>query len=212
MARFYAACLASYNNGVLHGRWIEATSNIDEMQAEVSAMLRESKFPNVTVKCPVCEGTGKTTFHNSETGATRQGPCYECLGFGHVDSAEEWAMHDSEGLPSSIGEYSGLQPIADFIELVEEHDSFEEDDLMAILSDYRTIEECRDALDDSFVGIYDSFKDYAEEAADEMLAAHDIRDSHPLMQYFDYDSYARDLRHSMNAVELPSNKVAIFHA
>lgn len=26
--RFYAACLASYNNGVLHGRWIDASSDV----------------------------------------------------------------------------------------------------------------------------------------------------------------------------------------
>ncbi len=40
--RIYAACLAAYNNGYLHGRWIDATQDPEDIQAEVSAMLRES--------------------------------------------------------------------------------------------------------------------------------------------------------------------------
>lgn len=42
--RVYVACLAAYNSGILHGRWIEAT-NPDEVQAEVRAMLAESLVP-----------------------------------------------------------------------------------------------------------------------------------------------------------------------
>ena len=39
--RIYVACLAAYNNGCLHGRWIDATTP-DEIRREVSAMLRAS--------------------------------------------------------------------------------------------------------------------------------------------------------------------------
>jgi len=42
--RIYVACLAAYNNGWLHGRWIEATSP-DEVRTEVRAMLAESPVP-----------------------------------------------------------------------------------------------------------------------------------------------------------------------
>src|SRR5690606_24439735 len=38
--RIYAACLAAYNSGYLHGRWIDATRDPEGIQAEVSAMLR----------------------------------------------------------------------------------------------------------------------------------------------------------------------------
>ena len=48
-SRFYAACLASYNNGVLYGVWIDASTDVDEMQEAINAMLRGSKFPNVTI-------------------------------------------------------------------------------------------------------------------------------------------------------------------
>ena len=43
--RIYVACLAAYNNGRLHGRWIDATTP-DEIWREVSAMLRASPEPH----------------------------------------------------------------------------------------------------------------------------------------------------------------------
>ena len=42
--RIYVACLAAYNNGCLHGRWIDATTP-DEIRREVSAMLAASPEP-----------------------------------------------------------------------------------------------------------------------------------------------------------------------
>jgi antirestriction protein len=73
-SRIYVACLASYNSGILHGQWIEATSDRDEMQAAIDAILRASPCPNVTVTHP-------------ETGE-------------EVPSAEEWAIHDYDSFPT----------------------------------------------------------------------------------------------------------------
>lgn len=42
MARVYVACLAAYNNGWLHGKWIDAAQDYDVVMEEVSAMLKES--------------------------------------------------------------------------------------------------------------------------------------------------------------------------
>lgn len=42
--RIYVACLAAYNNGRLHGRWIDATTP-DDIRAEVRALLAESPEP-----------------------------------------------------------------------------------------------------------------------------------------------------------------------
>ena len=42
--RIYVACLAAYNSGVRHGRWIDVTSP-DEVGAAVRAMLAESPVP-----------------------------------------------------------------------------------------------------------------------------------------------------------------------
>jgi antirestriction protein len=43
--RIYVACLASYNNGRLHGRWIDANQSVDDIWAEVRAMLASSPEP-----------------------------------------------------------------------------------------------------------------------------------------------------------------------
>ena len=43
--RIYVACLAAYNSGCLHGRWIEATTP-DEIWEQVRAMLADSPEPD----------------------------------------------------------------------------------------------------------------------------------------------------------------------
>ena len=40
--RIYVACLASYNSGYLHGVWIDATQELDDIQEQVSNMLKAS--------------------------------------------------------------------------------------------------------------------------------------------------------------------------
>lgn len=40
--RIYVACLAAYNAGRLHGRWIDADKGQDQIWAEVRQMLKES--------------------------------------------------------------------------------------------------------------------------------------------------------------------------
>lgn len=43
--RIYVACLAAYNNGYLHGRWIDVTDT-DEIWCAVRAMLAASPVPD----------------------------------------------------------------------------------------------------------------------------------------------------------------------
>ena len=40
--RIYVACLAAYNNGFLHGSWIEADQDADQIRDEIAAMLARS--------------------------------------------------------------------------------------------------------------------------------------------------------------------------
>ena len=42
----YVACLAAYNNGFLHGLWIDATQSKDDINNEIQEMLAESPEPN----------------------------------------------------------------------------------------------------------------------------------------------------------------------
>lgn len=44
--RVWAGCLAAYNAGQLHGRWIDADQDAEEIMAEIQAMLAESPQPN----------------------------------------------------------------------------------------------------------------------------------------------------------------------
>jgi antirestriction protein len=43
--RIYVASLADYNNGVLHGRWIDAAQDASDIEDEIQAMLAESSEP-----------------------------------------------------------------------------------------------------------------------------------------------------------------------
>ena len=55
--RIYVACLAAYNNGYLHGAWIDADQDTDEIRAEVAAML---------LSCPLLSGPSTMTVWTKE--------------------------------------------------------------------------------------------------------------------------------------------------
>lgn len=40
--QIYVACLAAYNNGILHGRWIDANQDADRIYAEIASVLNMS--------------------------------------------------------------------------------------------------------------------------------------------------------------------------
>lgn len=44
--KIYLACLAAYNNGYLHGKWIDAFHGVDYIWEAVKSMLSKSPIPN----------------------------------------------------------------------------------------------------------------------------------------------------------------------
>jgi antirestriction protein len=42
----YVASLADYNNGILHGAWIDAAQDPEDIQADIDAILASSREPN----------------------------------------------------------------------------------------------------------------------------------------------------------------------
>jgi len=44
--QIYVACLAAYNDGILHGEWIDATQDPEDIHAEIQDMLKKSPIPN----------------------------------------------------------------------------------------------------------------------------------------------------------------------
>ena len=43
--QIYVACLAAYNNGILHGRWIDAQQDAWAVYDDIRAMLDASVLP-----------------------------------------------------------------------------------------------------------------------------------------------------------------------
>jgi antirestriction protein len=44
--KIYVACLAAYNNGILHGSWIDASQGTEAIHPEIQNMLAESPIPH----------------------------------------------------------------------------------------------------------------------------------------------------------------------
>ena len=64
------------------------------------------------------------------------------------------------------------------------------------------------AFEDAFVGVYSDFREYSDHLADETLL-YDSNDE--LRRYFDYESFARDLKMDYVVEPLPDGNVAVFH-
>ena len=177
--RIYVACLASYNNGVLHGAWIDADQSAEEIQAKVGTMLRASRYPNV-LACPSC-------------GSIDRGPkCAPC-GRVRVPSAEEWAIHDFEGFAGiKLSESESFETVAALAELAVEHG-----EAFAAWYDNETrdedeVDEWAEQFQDAFAGTFRTVEEWAEEYAEDTGMLAEVPES--LRRYFDFDSWARDAR------------------
>lgn len=80
--RIYVASLSDYNAGRLHGTWLEATSDIDELHQGIQAMLTSSKEP----------GAEEWAIHDYE-------------GFGSMHLSEYASMETIARLGQGIAEY-----------------------------------------------------------------------------------------------------------
>lgn len=191
--RMYAACLASYNNGCLHGEWfnLEDYSDNDELlEAIAEKVLRNSPFPNVTVECPECDGPVAST-PGCDAGDW-QCPC--CDGSGRVPSAEEWAAHDwdGEGL-SEFGEYPDLEEVLEHVRLVSEHG-----DAWIAFKSYFGADVTEQSFEDAHRGAYDSFEDFVEEWCREV---HGWKGDEPFYSWIDWERAGRDLEQDFTFTE-----------
>lgn len=216
--RIYVACLASYNNGVLHGRWIDASADVADMWPEINAILRESKFPNVTV--PDYEATARAAGWTQDAGGwwNKDGEPSEAsakdvcevpdsnrpkLAPLMVPSAEEWAIHDHEGL-GDLGEYAGLAEVARRVSIIDLAD--ERDIPAAVLLDFARerlpgewdISELESAIDDNYRGKFDdrgetlTWADMAEDLEEETGGLDEVPER--FRNYIDFEAIGRDLR------------------
>jgi antirestriction protein len=74
--RVYAACLSSYNNGILYGQWIDCDQSAEGIQLEIKDMLAGSRAPDAEEWAfHDYEGFGSLSISESED----------------VDNLSEWA-------------------------------------------------------------------------------------------------------------------------
>ncbi len=193
--RIYVACLASYNNGVLHGNWIDLEGmDADGVREEIATILRESPHPIVAVDCPACGGTGTTYVPGVFGGAE----CEPCSGTGKVPSAEEWAVHDYDGVPGEWGEYPDLDKLCEFVETLKELDDTEREAFIAY-RDNEGDEVTLDSFRDAYAGQHDSWEAFAQEYVEESGLLRGVPDT--LARYFDFEGYGRDMRLGGDAYE-----------
>lgn len=184
--RIYAACLASYNNGVLHGRWIDCDCGLLHVQEEIAEMLRESPYPNVTAVCPECEGAPR------EYANAKGDICETCGHTGRVPTAEEYAVHDYDGIPSEFGEHPDLGEIVEYVDALESLEDSEAEAFAAWMADDSTRTPDADAFREDFQGVHRTLEDWAAEFIEETGALADVPDD--VARYFDFAAYARDAR------------------
>jgi antirestriction protein len=108
--KIYVACLAAYNNGYLHGQWIDLDQPLDDVWNAIRTMLKTSPIPD----------------------------------------AEEWAIHDYEGIENA-------HALAQFI--------LEHGELGGLMLNHMSgdLALAQSAIEDNYQGKYTSLADYAEE-------------------------------------------------
>lgn len=124
----------------------------------------------------------------------------DVLASSKVSGAEEYAVFDADGLPSTLGEYTPLDTYAAVGAFLESASSeVERAARLAFLdNDAYLLELDADELDasfeDSYRGTFDSLKDYAEQLLDElgMFDAVEAVGLNPA--YVDVEAFARDLQ------------------
>ena len=93
--RIYVACLASYNNGILHGEWIDLDQDIDVIWAEIRKMLSNSPEPDAE----------EWAIHDYEGFGNLQISEYE--GIERVHAYAEFILENEETGKLLLSEYCG---------------------------------------------------------------------------------------------------------
>ena len=122
-------------------------------------------------------------------------------------NADEVAVHDYEGIDLD-NEYPDFEDLYYFCQALE--DSWLDNEAIIAYAE-NTGEELDNELiadaENSYVGTFSSFQEYAEDYADELIH----RTDDFLKSYFDYESFARDLEYDYMVCDVSDYNVAIFN-
>ncbi len=194
----YVDCLAAYNEGKAHGKWIALEDlGIEDLQKEIHLILKSSPSPNIFKRDYECNNC----FHEWSISRSIFSPysdmfktdkcCKKCqsreISFGEeYKSSEEWAIHDYEDLTTALGECPVLNTVIELTALVVEHGELAN----GVYENASDIDESKQWLEEAYQGQYESLTDYAEQYCNdtEMLSGC----SDHLKSYIDYTSMGRD--------------------
>jgi antirestriction protein len=164
--RIYVACLASYNNGRLHGKWIAADQTPEDILEEIQGMLGASPEPR----------------------------------------AEEWSIHDYDGLGSlQLGEAESLARISAIASGITEHGP--------AFSGWLAYDSSRDASEaqafkDAYRGDWESLRAYAETYAESTGLYEAAEKAGSPYIRVDLDALERDLK--MDVYTIPSSHGTVY--
>ena len=123
-----------------------------------------------------------------------------------TEYADEVAVHDYEGINLN-NEYPDFEELYYFCHALQ--DSWLDEEVITAYAEYTGDELDNELIanaENSYVGTYSSFQEYADEWADEQL-----RDTDDVLKnYFDYESHARDLEYDYMVCYVSDYGVAVF--
>lgn len=188
--RIYVACLASYNNGRLHGAWFDLDEwpDADALSDAVKEqVLITSPYPNVMVECIACGGDG---INSNESDSI----CKTCHGTGEVPSAEETAIHDFEGFPEgSVGEYTGFDKLYEIRDRIAEAEEEFGDDGQEILEAFEHCFGTDDTPISTIRGAYrGKYASGAEMEQEFAIETGQIKEDSPYFYYIDWERVWKD--------------------
>lgn len=173
--------------------------------------------PRVWIGCLACYNSGRLVgewYDAAEADTVAVDGLHVDAGtVARVSCEELWVM-DHENLPIS-GECSPVEA-AEWGRLLAEVDEWQRDALLAWVRSGDYIAEGRGDLpslpdfEERYAGEWDSFRDYAEELADDMGLMREVPEW--ARAYFDLDAWARDLAYDYTTEPAPNGGVYVFRS
>jgi hypothetical protein len=195
--RIYAADLAAYNSGRLHGCWIDvAGKSGDEIGDEIDAMLARSPESNVIRRR--CDDCGRYYDIGGHTDAITDCPrCGSGNASAPFSSAEEYAIHDHEGFAGLISsEWPNLAELGELAEALE--DDARRLGLLWLVQDRgltitEALERCEEVQTFDGDAWHDLAADYALELAADTIPNFDKRAAQWPFSCIDWTAAGREL-------------------
>ena len=127
------------------------------------------------------------------------------------DSLESFERADYDDFPN-MGEYPDHDELYEMIHAVE-NSHIDNEILFLYMADQHDYSvDLVEEAEKSFISVYDSWKDFANERAEEDIENTVNKEAVQFVfNNFDYEGYARDLKHSYYSFELSDYSVAIFY-